>query len=116
MSQQQELPEISRHEALIRPSRLPDFLMAAGGQTALQKVAEELRAAHKQTPNAVGLTLAIAVIERDAAIKQGEVSKEVLFTAGINGLPLDDHRLELRFGENGPYVVSTQELINPFGD
>lgn len=116
MSKQQKLPEIDRSEAPIRPSRLHDFLAGVGANAAMNQLVEELEEMQKQHPHAVGLTLAIAIAKREAAQKQMDVTKEVLFTAATNGLPMDGHRIELRITRDGPVVISTADSLETATD
>lgn len=106
MSKQYRLDDIDRSEAPIRESRRTSFLLDMGASHALKALVDELKTLQKQHPQAVGLTLAIAIAGRDAAERAAEVSKEVLFTAGTNGMQMDGRRIELQIIEGVPVVAS----------
>ena len=67
MNAQHSLPGTRPMSTTIPPKRMPSLMLNIGGQGALKDVKERLEAMQKQHPSAVGITLALSVIERDLA-------------------------------------------------
>jgi hypothetical protein len=67
MSEQAPLPGTAPNETRVTGAKLTDLLLQTGVQIGLDKLCADLRFAQKQHPAAVGLTLAIALAERDKA-------------------------------------------------
>jgi hypothetical protein len=89
MSKQAQLAGTAPSEARIAGAKLNDVLLHTGAQIALDKLCAELRAAQKQHPAAVGLTLAIALVERDKSEATLKTTRVVLAAAAKAGLDFD---------------------------
>jgi hypothetical protein len=93
MSEQAPLPGTAPNEARITGAKLTDVLLQTGVQIALDKLCNDLRAAQKQHPSAVGLTLAIALAERDKAEAVLKSSRTVLAAAAKAGIDFEGRLL-----------------------
>lgn len=89
MPEQASLPGTAPTETRITGRKLVTALMETGAQAALDKLHRELLAAQKQHPGAVGLTLALALVERDKAVATLETSRVILAEAAKAGLQFD---------------------------
>jgi hypothetical protein len=72
---QEQLPGMPLTETRITGSKLTDVLIETGKQICLEKLRADLMAAQKQHPSAVGLTLAIALVERDKSAATLETTR-----------------------------------------
>jgi len=101
MNEQQEFDEARPMIAVIPRKRAALLAIDLGGQMSLIGVAEQMKAAQKQHPAAVGLTLALALINAEIAKLQMKTTRVVLTVAATSGMPIEDHAISssIRDGE-----------------
>lgn len=101
MNEQQEFEETRPMMAVIPRKRAILLAMDLGGQMSLVGVAEQMKAAQKQHPSAVGLTLALALLNSEIAQLQAKTTRIVLTVAATTGMPIEDHAISssIRDGE-----------------
>lgn len=109
MSDQPNLPGVAPTSTTIEGPRMIDFLLDAGGQIALLSIAEELEELRKQHPAAAGLTVALAVVQRDAAELQMKTSRRALSAAAKAGMPIDGHAIKTSFEGGRLQIVAKPE-------
>lgn len=106
MSEQPNLPGVAPTSTTIEGARMIDFLLDAGGQMALMTIAEELKELRKQHPAAAGITIALAVVQRDGAALQMKVSRQALAAAAKAGLPIEGHSILTSFEDGKLQIVA----------
>lgn len=91
------LPGTQTMRATIPPNRRVTMMLNAGSQSALGELKASLEAMQKQHPAAVGITLTLALLERDRAVLRAEAARIVLTVAAKAGMPIEDHAIVSRF-------------------
>ena len=97
---QQTLPGYQPMETKIVGPKMIEVLFETGIQIGLKKTLEDLKEAKAQHPAAVGLTMAIALVERDIANAQIKTTRIVLAAAAKAGLPIDGHAITSGMGDD----------------
>lgn len=85
------------------------MVLDMGRNSALKAAAQELESAQKQHPNVAGLTLAIAIVARQAAEAQMDATRQVLMFAAKNQMPIERHALGMAFEDDGLWIEATGE-------
>lgn len=109
MADQQEIDGIDPKKCKVPQKRSYTMVMDMGKHSALKKAMKELEAMQKQHPAVAGLTLAIAIVARNAAEAQMDMSRQVLMLAAQNRLPIERHALGLAFEDDGLWIEATGE-------
>lgn len=95
---QKELPGTRPMSMVLPEARRNKFLTILGQRIALQSLSADLKKLQKQHPAVAGITLALALIDRDDAVLASEVGRIVLTVAAAGGLPLENHAIATEFG------------------
>lgn len=91
--EQRTIPDAAPLETKITGRKMLDLLFATGEQVALDKLLKDLKKAQEQHPAAPGLTIAIAMAQRDMAEAQIRTTRIVLAAAAKAGLPIENHAI-----------------------
>lgn len=93
MPDQPSLPGTHPMETTITGRKMLDVLFHTGEQLALDRLLKDLKQAQAQHPAAPGLTIAIALAERDMAEAKLVTTRVVLSAAAKAGLPIENHAI-----------------------
>ena len=104
---QEPIPGLTPMQTTVAPAKLLHFALELGQQMALAEFSQELRALQKQHPAAVGLTLAIAIADKNGATLKAITTRKILTLAADAGLPIGGHAIHSTI-EHGELVIRAQ--------
>ena len=109
MTKQKEIEGIQQMKCWVPHKKACSILMDMGRHSALKAAQKELEVMQQQHPAVAGLTLAIAIVARQGAEAQMDMSRQVLMLAAQNRLPIERHALGLAFEDDGLWIEATGE-------
>ena len=109
MTEQQEIHGIQPMRCKVPHKKSFTMVLDMGRTSALKAASQELEAMQKQHPNVAGLTLAIAVVARQAAEAQMDTTRQVLTFAAKNRMPIEHHALGMAFADDGLWIEAAGE-------
>lgn len=101
---QEPIPGLTPMQTTVPPAKILYFALELGQQMALAAFSQELRALQKQHPAAVGLTLAIAIADKNGAEIKAVTTRKILTLAASAGLPIGGHAIHSTI-EKGEFVI-----------
>ena len=104
---QENLPGTTPMMTTVPHGKLLNFAIELGQQMAMAQFSEEMRKLQKQHPAAVGITLAIAIADKNGAEMCAVTTRKILTLAAVAGLPIDGHALHSGI-ENGELVIRSK--------
>ena len=109
MTDQQEIQGAQPMELKVPQQEAVALLIQMGKNLAISAAIKSLEDLQKQHPGVSGLTLALAVIGRQAAEEQMFVSRKAITLAAKYRLPIEGHSLNLDFRKDGVWVIASSD-------